>query len=86
MTAVEWRDRPIPDRLYRDLARPERRERPLAPRELHEAAILQGFPADYPFQGNKSERFRQVGNAVPPPVSRSVLEALLTAETEEVAA
>lgn len=33
---------------------------------IREAALLQGFPPDYEFQGPMDARFLQVGNAVPP--------------------
>jgi len=43
-----------------------------------ELSILQGFPADHPWQGNKTERCRQIGNAVPPALAAAVLSAVLS--------
>lgn len=43
---------------------------------VEEAAILQGFRPDYPWQGTKTARFAQVGNAVPPPMAAAVVGAL----------
>jgi len=36
------------------------------------AAALQGFPPDWRFMGKRTNAYRQVGNAFPPPVAREV--------------
>ncbi|MGC0377062.1 DNA cytosine methyltransferase [Streptomyces sp. SAI-229] len=41
-----------------------------------QAAIIQGFPEDWKFQGRKTARYRQVGNAFPPPVAEAVGRAI----------
>ena len=40
---------------------------------VQEAAILQSFRADYPFQGTKTAKFRQVGDSMPPLFGMHVL-------------
>lgn len=47
---------------------------------IDECARLQDFPLDHPWQGNKTARYRQIGNAVPPTLARVVAERVLEAE------
>ena len=39
-------------------------------------AKIMGFPGDYAFAGNKTQKYRQIGNAVCPPVARAIWEAI----------
>jgi DNA (cytosine-5)-methyltransferase 1 len=44
---------------------------------VREAAILQTFPADYPWQGTKTQQYQQVGNAIPPILARAILRQVI---------
>ncbi|RLV01599.1 DNA (cytosine-5-)-methyltransferase [Streptomyces griseocarneus] len=43
---------------------------------VEQAAIIQGFPRDWKLVGGKTARYRQVGNAFPPPVAAAVGRAI----------
>lgn len=46
---------------------------------VEQCAIIQGFPPEWRFHGGKTARYRQVGNAFPPPVAQAVAERIAAA-------
>lgn len=43
---------------------------------VQEAALLQTFPADYPWSGGLGQRYQQIGNAVPPLLAAHLIASL----------
>ena len=41
-----------------------------------QCAAIQGFPKDYKFSGDVKSIYRQIGNAVPPPMMQQVAECI----------
>jgi DNA (cytosine-5)-methyltransferase 1 len=78
-----WRrlgwDQPVPtltaqpQQLASSLCHPDF-ERPLS---IPEYAELQDFPASFSFEGSKSSRYRQIGNAVPVRMAQAVASSVL---------
>jgi DNA (cytosine-5)-methyltransferase 1 len=44
-----------------------------------EMAALQGFPRGYKFAGGRRDKVRQIGNAVPPPMAKVMVQAVARA-------
>jgi DNA (cytosine-5)-methyltransferase 1 len=53
---------------------------PVQPRTFtpYEASIIQSFPSSYIFAGGRNAQYRQIGNAVPPLLAKSIGEAILS--------
>lgn len=56
----------------------ENRVRRISPAE---AGVIQSFREDYPWQGKKSVQYEQVGNAVPPLLTKAITAHLLDSES-----
>jgi site-specific DNA-cytosine methylase len=41
-----------------------------------ECAALQGFPSGHPWQGQSTAKYKQIGNAVPPPLAQALGQAV----------
>ena len=44
---------------------------------VREAARIQGFPDNFYFESSRSAAFKQIGNAVPPILSKKIAQTIL---------
>ena len=44
---------------------------------VSEAAALQGFPKDFEFCGSQCDKYKQIGNSVPPPFAYAIASRLI---------
>ena len=53
----------------------------MTPKELGQ---IQGFPADYAWQGPEKAQIAQIGNAVPPPLAERIARSLAHVEFKNI--
>ena len=46
------------------------------PLQILESARIQSFPDDYKFFGSLAQKYKQIGNAVPPNMSKAIAEEI----------
>ncbi|MFI5855691.1 DNA cytosine methyltransferase [Streptomyces parvulus] len=82
-------DQPAPTLLFakalNDVSWIDADGHPIRRLTVDEAAVLQGFPAAYPWAGSRTKQFEQIGNAVPAPLAAAVLRPLVPAALEVAA-
>ena len=61
-----------------DLCHPEE----LRPLSVEEYKAIQTFPADYVFAGKLDDKYRQIGNAVPPKFAEAIFRAVIASLRE----
>ncbi|MFC0847530.1 DNA cytosine methyltransferase [Streptomyces noboritoensis] len=82
-------DQPAPTLLFakavNDVSSIDLDGTPIRRLAVEEAALIQGFPVDYPWAGSRTKQFEQIGNAVPAPLATAVLRPMVPAVLEVAA-